>query len=622
MLGDWRKPAGERGEDRWARIAVAWAGAGHVDRGDLHRALVHALVRGGAQPHLRAVITFLDELSPTPTEVRGLLREYLALVDADFSAVASHGLKALRAADREQHLDTGTVLDACERALSRPEAATGTAALAWLKALLKREPASAPEVTRAAELGLAHPKRTVQAKAAELADPVPATGEPAVQATPSLPELPPLPPCPPFDVPDSLDALLHVLRRAYTFADEERSIYGFAAFAHGIDEATRAEVVALGETFRVSEALSSGFLRPRLLDGLRGRLKATKPIADLIEARAREVGAAASRAAVTMLSVPRDLSGHVDPESVLDGLARLRSDGQAALPLDLEAAWLRLPGAAQDGDLATRVERVGGRDAAWLARELRRGSVPGPDLGIAEFPSRYGDPHVRAVGSWPGISDRGGALLARLAELPAGISTTSPMHEEAPEVALTPGQRNLIAAQGLLDISATYHIGNVVEHLVLLPHQEGRLGPPSHVLLALAANADKAPMRAAALDATLGLLATGALDGAEAGQAWAFLHHHTGIKLGRWTAHLTEVAQSSVAGSRYAWEVLRQALDAGLPHGLADRSGIADLVGLAADAALAVGARGQVQGLAEIAERTGKARIVTEAKRLSGTLRG
>jgi hypothetical protein len=68
--------------------------------------------------------------------------------------------------------------------------------------------------------------------------------------------------------------------------------------------------------------------------------------------------------------------------------------------------------------------------------------------------------------------------------------------------------------------------------------------------------------------------------------------------------------------------VLRQALDAGLPHGLADRSGIADLVGLAADAALAVGARGQVQGLAEIAERTGKARIVTEAKRLSGTLRG
>ena len=67
----------------------------------------------------------------------------------------------------------------------------------------------------------------------------------------------------------------------------------------------------------------------------------------------------------------------------------------------------------------------------------------------------------------------------------------------------------------------------------------------------------------------------------------------------------TSVAQSSVAGSRYAWEVLRQALDAGLPHGLADRSGIADLVGLAADAALAVGARGQMskQQWSDVAKR-------------------
>lgn len=243
--------------------------------------------------------------------------------------------------------------------------------------------------------------------------------------------------------------------------------------------------------------------------------------------------------------------------------------------------------------------------------------MPSPNLGITEVPRSYGEPAARAVGAWPEAAGRGGALLVRISELAAGLRATSPTHEPVAEVPITPSQRDLIAAQSLLDIDALYQVGSVVEHLGLLPHLEGRLGPPSHTLLALAANADKAPMRAAVLDATLGLLATGELDGAEAAQAWAFLQHRSDIKLGRWTTHLSEVAQSSVAGSRFAWEVL----DVGLPGSLAHRSGIADLVGLAADAARVVGAKGQVQGLDEIASRPGKARLTTEAKRLSAALR-
>ena len=617
-IEDWRRPAGERGEDRWAKIAAHWARAGHLDRHELHRALARALVRGGAQPHLRALLTFLDELSPTPDEIRSLQREYLALIEADFSAVASHALKALRAADTDQPLETAAVVDACERALTRPEAATGTAALAWLKALLRRDPSSSPEIRQAAEIGLTHPKRAVQVKAAELAGTAPV--EAAVETGPRLPDRPPLPPCPPFVVPDSLDELLHVLRRPYQFADEERSIYGFARFAGEMDDAQRAEVMDRGQAFRVWEALSRGFRRPGLLDGLRDRMKATKPIVDLIAARAGEVGAAAGRSGVTMLSVPRDLSGLVDPEALLDGLQRLRREQATALPLDLEAAWLRLPLAAQDGDFAARVERVGGRDASWLAAQVRRGPVPSPNLGITERPRSYGEPVARAVGLWPEAAGRGGALLARISELAAGLSSTSNGHEPSAEVALTPTQRDLIAAECLLDVDASFDAGYVVEHLGLLPHQEGRLGPPSHTLLALAANAEKATLRAAVLDGTLGLLATNALDGAGAGQAWAFLHRRPDIKLGRWTTHLSDVAQSSVAGSRYAWEVLRQMLDAGLPDELSRRSGAADLVALAADAALTVGAKGTVAGLAEIAERPGKSRIVLEAKRLHQAL--
>lgn len=625
---DFAKRPGERGEDRWAKIAAAWSRSGHLDRAELHRALLHALVRGGVQPHLRAVLRFLDELSPTSAEIQGLQREYLALIESDFSAVATHAMAALRAADKAAPLGSPTVVEACERALTRAEAATGTAALAWLKVLLKRDPSSAADVARAVERGLVHPRRTVQAKAAELAFAVPAvpggSDGSTIDASSSLPDLPPLPPCPPLEAPESLDALMHVLRRSYHFADEERSILGFARFSGEMSQEQRDELTELGRAFRVAEGLSAGFRRrPGLLHGLRDFVKGAPPAADLVASRAREVGmASGGRAAVTLLAVPRDLSGLVDPEAVLEGLQRLRRDRQAALPLDLEAAWLRLPTSAYDGDFATQVDRIGGRDAAWLAAELRRGPVPTPGLGVHETPTRHGDPDVGAIGAWPEATGRGGALMMRLADLVAGLITNSPNLEEAPEVALTPAHRDVIAAHSLRYVYALYGYGGIVEHLALLPHQEGRLGPPSHTMIALSANAEKAPLRAAALDSTLGLLATGALDGKEDGQAWAFLQHRNDVKLGRWTAHLTEVAQSSWAGSRYAWEVLRQVLDVGLPGELPNRSGVADLVALAADVAATVGGKGRIDGLTEVAERPGKSRIVTEAKRLQSVLAG
>ena len=141
-------------------------------------------------------------------------------------------------------------------------------------------------------------------------------------------------------------------------------------------------------------------------------------------------------------------------------------------------------------------------------------------------------------------------------------------------------------------------------------------------LLALAASSTQAQVRAGALDATLGLLATGGLTGATTGPTWALLVNHDQVSLPRWRSHLQDVAASSMAGTSYSWAVLRAVLIQGLAQGLSRRAGIADLIGLAAEVALASGARGDLPGLDEVADRSGRSRLTTEARRLRRVLRG
>ncbi|MDO5677470.1 MAG: DUF6493 family protein [Propionibacteriaceae bacterium] len=577
---DWQRPEGQRGKGRWARIAAEWAAAGHLDRAELHRTLMERLIAGGVQPHLRELLLYLDELSPTPAEVRELQREYEALIEARFSAVASHAIKALRAADAAEPLDTGTVLDICERALTRTEATTATAALGWLKTLLARDPAAADSVARAAEVGLDHPKRSVQDAAAALAGPAA-----PVTASSALPERPPLPPCPPFDVPASPEEFLHLTHLEYRSGDAERLLHGFARHWHALSKAQQAEFLNQRH-LGIVDALARG-LRPKgFLSGLRDRIQ--HPVVpenqrDSLDERAVEAARAAQCGPVTLLSAPLDISGFVEPAAVLDGLRHLARAGAAALTLDLEATYLRLPGSAFTPSFAKEVAAIPGPSALWLADMLARGP---------HHPTRM-----------------------------AALEAESEWHSE---LAVVPRQRETIIGKLLPTLRPLWDDGTGPQFTatLALPYQEGPVGTSIHTLLALDATAENARTRAAGLDATLGLLATDDALGTGAGPAWAALWGKDHVKLGRWTAHLGDVGRSSIAGSRFVWEVLQAVLSAGLPAGLVKRSGVADLVGLASDAAREIGARGTVAGLDEIADRPGKSRIVTEARRLRDVLRG
>ena len=647
VVSEWLNAAAKGQERRWAVIAADWAARGVLDRDELHRRLVAALVRGGMQPHLRAVLWILEELVATPAEVEGLLREYLALLDSRQAFVAVHALRAVRRLDAAVPLEAATVVDACVRLLARADASLPQSALTWLGALSRRAPSSADAIARAAAVGLGHPKRAVQEKTLALLTGLGPLGDAAASdvawalegvdatvrgADPAtvvgrLPELPIAAPVLPLEPIGSPDELVDLVRRVTTigfeFGDEERLVAGFAAYGSWLQGASRAEV--LTERDWLPDLLEE--LRGGLAETSRGVVSTLKRLAPRHRAdaramvvRAREV-ATALRAgkATALVAFPRDASGILDPDRLLQNLARAAAENRSIPRVDLEAAWLRLPLGLGD-DYRERVAALDGPDAQWLAGELAAGALPAPALRhLYRDHNRRGSYH-RFTGEWPGVAGRGGALLRRIGRLDGVTQYVG--GEESSTVTLTPTQRELLSAHHLRELSGWEGRGVLVQPLTLLPHQQGAVGQVTHVTLAAGAAQEDAATRAATLDATLGLLAAGDLEGEAAGPHWAELLTSGEYRLTRWTRHLRDVAGSSLAGARYTWGVQRHVLATLLPADTSGRAGVADLVGLAAEAALVTGATGSISGLDEVADRTGRSRIVTEARRLRSVLRG
>lgn len=621
-------------ERRWAELAAQWAREGRLDADELHRAILACLIRGGTQPHLRAALTFLEELAPAPEAIGARAAEYLALLESRQAFVARHGLTALRAADERGLLDTGTVLTASEIALARADTGIPQAALTWLKETAGRSPEVAAEVARAASVGLTHPKRAVQEKALALVRALPGGEEHAevvwamdavsptisgAAAASALPERPPAPMPPPLSRVESSDELVDLARRMTRvgpgFGDDERLLDGVARFGGSLTQAQRDALVARTET---------GY-RPKVLDALaatrRGSLLtrllgASTPRGDDSPdgLRAREV-AQGLRAGAPMVSFPRDCSGMIDPDRLLDDLRRARRASRAVPPLDLEAAWLRLP-LDLDEDFVVRVEGVGSASSRWLANELRRGPLAPPAFDLVPDDSAPPYRALTAVGVWSGAEGRGGDLLRVLVPRATGRQRL-PMSGEYPT--LLPAQREAAVA---LDLPwLVWGAGVRLPPPTLYPFHQGRVGTVTHLALLETVRSEHAPMRASATDAALGLLATDAVGGASAAPVWTRAVTMPSYKLGRLAAHLEDVRGSSIAGARYAWELLRRVLPA-LFEVNPVRQGTVDLVGIAAEAALVVGASGAVSGLDAIADRPGKTRLAVEARRLRTVLSG
>ncbi|MFJ6571706.1 DUF6493 family protein [Streptomyces sp. NPDC091292] len=198
------------------------------------------------------------------------------------------------------------------------------------------------------------------------------------------------------------------------------------------------------------------------------------------------------------------------------------------------------------------------------------------------------------------------------------------LDQRAHWLAVVPGRRDVVAALLLKETSdaAVEDAGDDPTYLPLLAETDGEAGDAVHLAVAYGLGARRSDERLAAVDALLVLAARGQLDADLLGGALGRLVVSGAVK----PVRLVESGRAAAATGAYAttWSVLREALVPLLTAFAEGRSagvrGAGDLLAVAAECAERTGARGAIPRLAEVAERGGSSRLVTQARRLHKAL--
>lgn len=339
-----------------------------------------------------------------------------------------------------------------------------------------------------------------------------------------------------------------------------------------------------------------------------------------------------------LLATPTHVTGAITPEALISRIAGAEASDPAwtPLPFDVEQALLRVSPTADPAILARAsalTSPVGRRLAGWL----RDGDLPQPVS--SRYEQSTTDPGDKDAGRRVVANLRpadGSAARSRLVrqmftlEQPSRpyyhhwyshldgevLAMVLPHHREAAAAWLLPGLAWLAGSDG----------GDSTL-LPILAEGSGPAGPAMTLAVAYGLGARRTVDRAAGVDAFL-LLVTGphaTVLGAGplttalgAGPFTRALGTELGDLCGDGTLKLARVVAAlkdahAAGASAAVWEVLAAALPALLET--APR-GLPDLLELATGVAVAVGARGPVDGLAAAATRKGGSRLIREAKRL------
>jgi hypothetical protein len=396
---------------------------------------------------------------------------------------------------------------------------------------------------------------------------------------------------PPMPAPFSPSELAEALRSALSPLDAERVLAGLVEAA----------------------AVSPGPVAA-LVPLLAARAPADRP-AGLLGARFLELAdqLASGHPPPFLLAFPGSADGHVDPARVLFRLASADADGWQPGPVDLAQALLRLPrrvDAAVTAAAGRLCSPAGRRFAAWL----RDGGLPDPVVTVTPVPG----PPARRLATLPALNLPSGPLP------PPAFPGPDP-DADRPALAgwplVLPGHREIVAAhvQPYLaaDAGREHHGGTAV--LPALARAGGPFGPAMALCLAYGLSAGQERDRRPAADALLHLSSTGGLDAPLVGRELGQLLTCGGVVLGRIVPALAEAQRAGAP--HVVWAIARTLVPVLLRM---DRPPPAtpDLLTLAASAAAALGARGDLPELTALAARPGRTRLSTEAGRLARTLAG
>ncbi len=645
------------------------AADGVVDRVMLIDGSIGRLLRGDRPSALRAFTTLLDLLQPTCTEIAERSTDYLRLLTDAPAPVATMAQKALRGLPE---LAWESLLDASRQVLARPDKTLVRAQLTWLDRLARQHPDRAVEIAEVIAVAAGHPAVELRDRAVALAtrhgvDPAAASLGPAV-SRPRGDDLPPPPPAGPAaapitDVDELAEEVAALLGTASRNTGLDRILDGLVRLTatdgprvraaldpvierrhwswgneHRWDPLCLCEVVV--DVFRTAGADQQPRRRSRweaLLAAVRRsdatssapELASTDPrvpaVHRLLRARLAEIGAHVNDPGhPVLLAAPTSTNGLIDPLALVERLAALGE--REPWHWDLTQALLRLPATADEavaGKAAALGTPTGDRLAAWL----RGDGLPQPVMRAVtavrrarrnrydfEF-ERLAERRILVELRPPdGYHDRYGLLTADPA--PIGLASSGWANLWP---SILPGHRGVVAAHVLPMVAAGADMderdGTAV--LPLLAEATGPGGVALDLAVAYGLGARHGADRVAALDALLTLAAAGQLDPTGAGEQLGRLVVGQSVKLSRAVEPLRDAAQAGAPLT--VWRLLAAVLPAVLTAPTPPR-GAPDLLTLATETATATGVRIEVPGLAEVAQRGGSSRLVTEARRLHRTL--
>ncbi|GAB6903712.1 DUF6493 family protein [Kineosporia succinea] len=323
-----------------------------------------------------------------------------------------------------------------------------------------------------------------------------------------------------------------------------------------------------------------------------------------------------------LLATPTDRSGRLSAEVLLQRLRRAEADGWQPWPLDLEQALLRLPRHV-DGEVRKAASGLtspaGLRFAAWL----EAGPLPAPEQRVGGGVRAREGSYRAAEGRPGGVRvvdiEPSGELRSGLHRALFRIEHNQPPFTRSwvgapPPADVFPDHREVISAWALTDIEAVRE-GRAIDLLPAGPDLDEPAGAATSLLIAYHLGSDSAAGRAAGVDAVLGLVAAGQLDGAVLGEQLGALIADGPVVGSRVYPELAEAARAGAA--REIWPVLV----AMLPYVLDGRpAGLPDLLALAADLAGRFSDGGPVPGLDAVADRPGSGKAVQQARRLRAAI--
>ncbi|MEU4777274.1 DUF6493 family protein [Micromonospora sp. NPDC023633] len=644
------------------------AADGIVDRSTLIDGALGRLLRGDRTAALRAFTTLLTELAPTTAEVAARATDYLRLLTDAPAPVATMAQKALRDLPAP---DLDALLDTSRDVLTRPDKTLVRAQLTWLDRLARQHRDRTREIAEVIAIATEHPAAELRDRAHALTarHGLDATAAGPATARPRGDDLPP--PAPPAPAPAPitdvdelaeetaallgtqsqgapldriLDALVRltatdgarvhaalapvIARRHWSWGNEHRYdplclcevVVDVLTTAAATDQQARrrsrweALLAALRRTDRSTRAPELLATDPRV-----------PPPHRLLRARLAEIGAHLNEPGHPgLLATPTHANGTLDPLALTERLAALGD--RTPWHWDLTQALLRLPTDTDDA-VAGKAAALGTPAGERLATWLRAGGLPQPLMRVTTLtrrPRKNGydweydqlPPKRLTVELRPpdGHDDRYGLLTADPAPIGVEHSGWANLWPS-----ILPGHRAVVAAYALPIVASAADMDqrDGATMLPLLAESTGPGGAALDLALAYGLGARHGADRIAALDALLALAAAGQLDATATGEHLGQLVAGHMVKLSR---ALEPLRDAALAGAPLTvWRLIAAALPAALTAPKPPR-GLPDLLSLAAETATTTGARIEVPGLADVADRGGSGRLVTEARRLRHAL--